>query len=69
MKLIRLSGNQPSFRTIEFNRRGLTLILGTGSKNSQEDSSNGVGKTLALGLLHHCLGANAQPKFKEKLSD
>jgi len=69
MKLIRLSANQPSFRTIEFNRRGLTLILGTGSKNSQEDSSNGVGKTLALGLLHHCLGANAQPKFKEKLSD
>jgi uncharacterized protein YydD (DUF2326 family) len=69
MKLIKLSANQPSFRTIEFNRRGLTLILGTGSKNSQEDSSNGVGKTLALGLLHHCLGANAQPKFKEKLSD
>lgn len=66
MKLIRLSANQASFRTINFNPKGLTLILGSSSK---DNSSNGVGKTLALGLVHHCLGANALPIFKEKLAD
>jgi len=69
MKLIKLFANQPSFKTISFNRNGLTLILGDGSKDKKEGSSNGVGKTLALGLVHHCLGANVPSNFKEKLSD
>lgn len=63
MKLIELSANKPSFKTIQFNRNGLTLICGSKSKN--EGSGNGVGKTLALGLIHHCLGANAQPLLKK----
>lgn len=61
MKLIKLSCNQKSFRTIEFNPCGLTLILGTKteSENSEKSSSvNGVGKTQALRLIHFCLGAN-----------
>ena len=69
MKLIELSANQTSFKTIYFNPQGLTLILGSGSKNKKsEGSSNGVGKTLALGLVHHCLGANVQTDLKEALT-
>ncbi len=64
MKLIELSCDQPSFKTIRFNPEGLTLIVGDGSKkNSSEGSSNGVGKTLSLGLLHHCFGANTNPRL------
>lgn len=66
MKLIELSANKPSFKTIQFNSRGLTLICGSKSNGS---SGNGVGKTLALGLIHHCLGANAQSLLKDKLPD
>lgn len=70
MKLIELSANKPSFKTIRFNRNGLTLILGNGSKDkTSEGSSNGVGKTLALGLIHHCLGANTQSILKDKIPD
>lgn len=70
MKLIELSADKPSFKTIRFNRNGLTLIRGSNKHTSGNDSSsgNGVGKTLALGLVHHCLGAKTRPVFKEKLS-
>ena len=71
MRLIELSADKPSFKTIRFNRTGLTLIRGSNKRTNGDDGSsgNGVGKTLALGLVHHCLGANARPAFKEKLSD
>lgn len=68
MKLIELSANKPSFKTIRFNKNGLTLICGSKNKDA-EGSGNGVGKTLALGLIHHCLGANAQTLLKEKIPD
>lgn len=59
MKLTKLSCNDSSFRTINFNRSGLTLILGKKSERSQEISSvNGVGKTQAMRLIHFCLGAS-----------
>lgn len=67
MKLIELSANKPSFKTIQFNSSGLTLICG--SKTKDGGTGNGVGKTLALGLIHHCLGANAQSLLKDKLPD
>ena len=64
MKLIRLSCDQSSFKTLNFNAEGLTLIVGDGSSDkTKEGSSNGVGKTLALGLVHHCLGANSNPRL------
>lgn len=64
MKLLKLSCDQPTFKTLHFNSEGLTLILGDKSeKDSEEGSSNGVGKTLSLGLVHHCLGARANPKL------
>lgn len=70
MKLIDLSSNQSSFKTIRFNPEGLTLIVGDGAKDSKkEGSSNGVGKTLALGLIHHCLGGNPDAKLKAAVPD
>ena len=64
MKLVTLSANRASFRKISFNPTGLTLILGDGAHSSdhQEGDSNGVGKTLALRLIHHCLGGQKPPK-------
>src|ERR1039458_5958911 len=64
MRVIELSCDQPEFHTLRFNRAGLTLIVGDGSEDkNQEGSSNGVGKTLALGLIHHCLGGNADSRL------
>lgn len=69
MKLIELSTNQKSFKTIRFNPNGLTLIVGDSSADRQEGSSNGVGKTLALKLVHHCLGATVDQKLKAGVPD
>ncbi|MEN9847898.1 MAG: hypothetical protein RL368_638 [Pseudomonadota bacterium] len=67
MRLIELSADKSGFKTIRFNRTGLTLIRG--SNKLSDGSGNGVGKTLALGLVHHCLGANIQNELKNKLAD
>lgn len=70
MKYIRLFCDQPGFKTLTFNPEGLTLIIGDGPTDKKtEGSSNGVGKTLALGLLHHCLGANADKKLAAAVPD
>ena len=70
MKLISLECNKPSFRSVHFNPEGLTVIVGDGSKDKkQEGSSNGVGKTLSLRLVHHCLGANSNPGLKAAVPD
>lgn len=63
MKLMTLSASESSFRSIRFKDRGVSLILGDGEHvgNRQEGDSNGVGKTLALKLIHHCLGASGSP--------
>lgn len=62
MRLIELRCDDPKFQKLTFNKEGLTLIVGDGPLDkTKEGSSNGVGKTLALGLVHHCLGANADP--------
>lgn len=68
MKLIRLSCDQASFHTIEFNPNGLTLILGKKSDNTKSSSSvNGVGKTQALRLVHFCLGAKTDNEISATL--
>lgn len=70
MKIIELGCNQASFKTLRFNPEGLTLIVGDGPKEKKNDgSSNGAGKTLALGLIHHCLGANVDARLKAAVPD
>lgn len=64
MKIISLSSDQRTFRTINFRPKGISLILGDGEHvaGRQDGDSNGVGKTLALRLVHHCLGADKPPR-------
>ena len=65
MRLIRLSSDHTSFKTIDFNPRGLTLIVGARSKKGQ--TYNGVGKSLIVEILHFCLGANKNEEFETKI--
>lgn len=70
MKYIKLYCSEPGFKTLIFNPEGLTLIIGDGPNDkNKEGSSNGVGKTLALGLIHHCLGANVDKKLVAAVPD
>jgi uncharacterized protein YydD (DUF2326 family) len=70
MKLIALECNKSSFKKIHFNPNGLTLIVGDGSiEKKSEGNSNGAGKTLALKLIQHCLGANANTSLASAVPD
>jgi len=72
MRLIELSANQASFRTVRFNRNGLSLIVGRKSDpedHSREHSFNGVGKSLLLYLVNFCLGSKTNQELAEKLPD
>lgn len=70
MRLIELSANKESFRTVKFNPSGLSLIVG--KKNNPDDkdrnhSTNGVGKSLLLYLIDFCLGSKENPEMEQKL--
>ena len=65
MRLVRLSSDHESFKTVNFNPRGLTLIVGARSKRGQ--TYNGVGKSLIVEILHFCLGANKNEEFEIKI--
>lgn len=63
MQLIKVYSNQTSFRTVEFNRTGLTFVIakqknpGTSEKGK---TYNGVGKSLLVRIIHFCLGAEVK---------
>lgn len=65
MRLVQLSSDHTSFKTINFNPCGLTLIVGARSKKGQ--TYNGVGKSLIVEILHFCLGANKNDEFETKI--
>jgi len=73
MQLISLTANKPSFKSVYFkNETGLNLIVATqkiASKKDETSTSNGVGKSLIVALIHFCLGSSAKPVFKSKLED
>lgn len=73
MRLIRLSCNVSTFKTVEFNPDGLTLIVGvkTGPKSAKVEKSdktyNGVGKSLLIELINFCLGSSTKDSFSKSL--
>ncbi len=72
MKLIKLDANKESFRTIEFNEKGLSIILAKKKdtdKKGGKGTYNGTGKSLTIALIHFCLGSNEIPDIKKKLND
>jgi uncharacterized protein YydD (DUF2326 family) len=65
MRLIKLSANHESFKTVNFRPYGITLVVGSQSKSGE--TYNGVGKSLIIQLVNFCLGARANEQFAEKL--
>lgn len=72
MRLIELTADRASFRPVRFNPDGLSLIVGGRSQKEEGDSDktyNGVGKSLAIALIHFCLGSNKVNAFQEAIPD
>jgi uncharacterized protein YydD (DUF2326 family) len=73
MRLIKLSANNSGFKTIEFNRSGLSLIVGRRHDNdytkNRKNTYNSVGKSLTIALINFCLGSQKNPEFETKLNE
>ena len=63
MRLLKVYSNQAGFKTVEFNRNGLSFVV---AKQKNPGSSergktyNGVGKSLLVRIIHFCLGADVK---------
>ena len=68
MQLISLEANKPSFNTVKFNPKGLTLIIGKSTSTDKNNTYNGVGKSLLLKIVDFCLGSNKIEAFEQYLS-
>jgi len=69
MRLLELSANKDSFHTVHFNREGLTLVIGGRETASKDRTTNGVGKSLLIHLIHFCLGSSSKKHLADKLPD
>ena len=76
MRLISLSANKTSFKSISFNTSGPSFILAKQKNPERQDTNktyNGVGKSLLVALINFCLGASTSNKvtqsLKQKLPD
>jgi len=70
LKLIKLSANKDTFKTVNFKPRGITLIEGSKSKvgsGLRDKSFNGVGKSLIIFLVHFCLASKSHKELEAKL--
>jgi uncharacterized protein YydD (DUF2326 family) len=70
MRLIELSADHSSFRTVRFNSEGISLIVGGRSRKDERDKDktyNGVGKSLVVALIHFCLGSNKIKALEEAI--
>ena len=69
MHLIELRANKDSFHPITFNKKGISIIAAIKETEDQRKTYNSVGKSLAITLIHFCLGSNSIIEFEEKLKD
>jgi uncharacterized protein YydD (DUF2326 family) len=69
MRLIELSANKETFKTVTFNPSGLSLIIAHKEDPDSTNTFNSVGKSLMIALIHFCLGSKKNNEFKEKLKD
>lgn len=72
MQLISLSSNKNSFKNVHFkNETGLNFIVAS-QKNSESsergNTTNGVGKSLLISIIHFCLGSNKNNGFSKELT-
>jgi len=56
--IIKVWSDLPTFQTVQF-EAGMNLVLANRTKDSDEtDSTNGLGKTTLLRIIHFCLGSD-----------
>ncbi|WP_088103117.1 DUF2326 domain-containing protein [Halalkalibacter urbisdiaboli] len=72
MQLIKVSANQPTFKTVNFNKSGLNFIVAKQKDAKNKDvgkTYNGVGKSLLISIIHYCLGSSTKnyTSFCDKL--
>lgn len=71
MRLIELSSNRSTFKTVRFNATGLSIVVGRHTKKQSgniHSTYNGVGKSLLTALIHFCLGASRNKQFEAHLA-
>jgi uncharacterized protein YydD (DUF2326 family) len=72
MRILKLTSNQTSFRTVKFRETGITLVVGRkkdAAEKRKDDTYNGVGKSLLLYLVNFCLASQPKEALLEKLPD
>jgi uncharacterized protein YydD (DUF2326 family) len=73
MRLLKLTANNTGFKTITFNPKGLSLIVGKRHTDSEvqnkKSTYNSVGKSLSIALVHFCFGSQKNVEFETKLKD
>jgi uncharacterized protein YydD (DUF2326 family) len=70
MRLISLTANQSTFKSINFNRKGASFVVAKQQNPDQFDNTktyNGVGKSLLVALVDFCFGAGTKNKITESL--
>lgn len=66
MKLVKLSANKSSFKTIQF-RKGFNIVIADRDQDSSDKhSTNGLGKTLLLEIINYCLGGSPSETLKKE---
>ncbi len=69
MRLIELRANKDSFKTVRFNRNGLSIIVAKKRTIEEKNTYNSVGKSLCVALVHFCLASKPNKEFEVKLPD
>lgn len=62
VKILKLYSSNPKFKAITF-RNGMNIVAGLQVSKSSTDSSNGIGKSSSLHLVHLMLGGELDKKY------
>ena len=65
MKLLKLSSDNPKFKTLEF-KSGLNIVAGLQLSEEEKKTINGIGKSLSLKLIHYILGSPFKTSEEKK---
>ena len=70
MKILKLKSSIKTFKNVEFNENGISIILADKKTNDNDNNPmNGVGKSLIVYLIHFVLGRKKDEELEEKIPD